>query len=228
MYAARLRKLVKRLSPSSKEEVGAFLLQDLFHNRPYLPYTNSSIALHSLACMVNDLLLNNRKSILEFGCGISTIIMARAINRNNIQAKITSVEESADWIQVIKTFLQKEDMQGYVNFIHAPLKKSNEIPAAKTYDIAIVNEELKDKRFDMVFIDGPSANNKSNENSRISTLSLFKEKLNESYVIFIDNVDRKGEKILVKNIQDQLNAKHIKIGDTFQACCKGNHFNFVV
>jgi predicted O-methyltransferase YrrM len=223
-----LKKIINRIKPQSKEELSAFLMYDLFHGKPYLPYTNSSLFLHSILCIINDMIVNKKRSIIEFGCGISTVIIARAIRQNKVPAKIVSIEESEDWINVVKDYLDKEQLSDFVTFIHAPLKKAIDIEAAFTYDSSLVKKEIQGKTFDLVLIDGPSAWRKDTINSRAANLELFKDCLSNEFSIFIDNADRPGEQLLTRRIQAALQIKPTKITNSFYVFTQGKHFNFIL
>lgn len=225
---AKIDKYTKKIFQYKNEELPAFLIHELFHQGVYLPFTTSSLKMKFLACMANNVVVNSKKNILEFGTGISTIILARLFKMNNIDAKVTSVDESAEWIAIIKNIIDKEGLSHFVNFVCAPTVKSNDLENSFEYDAAILNPILNNQKFDFVIIDGPSAWQKSNIMSRASNIKHFKNCLTENFSIFVDNADREGEQKLVNKIETQLNLKSNYIDTTFAVFSKGNSFNFII
>jgi hypothetical protein len=55
------------------------LMHNLIHSGKYLPFTQFSLSPYALATVMNDVVVNRRQRILEFGTGISTILTARLI-----------------------------------------------------------------------------------------------------------------------------------------------------
>lgn len=68
------------------------LLSPLIAGYPYLPSTYASVDFQSLPVLMNDIIINQRKSIIEFEGGISTFLIGRLIKLNKIEAKLYSVE----------------------------------------------------------------------------------------------------------------------------------------
>lgn len=224
-----LQRMQGKLFPESKEVLASFFLSDLFKDAGYLPFTNSSLPLHSLLCIRNDISANNKNSILEFGCGISTVVIARMIAREGGKARITAFEENRGWFDFIRSVLERESLTNIARLIHAPLVKSERYEHALCYDPKIVGPALVNASFDLVLIDGPSAFRREIQNSRIPTYDLFKDHVNkDKCTIFIDNADRPGERLLSKLIVEELKARKKPITKTFTAHTIGNHFNFVL
>jgi hypothetical protein len=228
MIKAKLDFFIRKFFLHKNEELPSFLLQKLYHQGGYLPYTTSSLKFRFLACMTNDMVVNQRKAVVEFGSGISTIIAARLIKMNNLNCTITTVDESEAWQDIIKNILKQENLLDYVQFICAPTEKSTDIQDSYEYNSQIVRSHFGDKKFDLVLVDGPSAWQKSNIMSRASNIKFIKNNLQDSYTIFVDNSDRIGEIELTKRIANELSIKPSHIDPTFLVFCKGPHFNFVI
>lgn len=211
------------------EELPSFLLQKLFHQgTSYLPYTSSSLKFRLLVCITNDVVINSRKSILELGSGISTIILARLIKMNNLNSKVVSVDDSLDWINIVKKIITEEGLQDYVQFIHCPKVKSLDLECSFEYDGQILNKEFVNMKFDSVIIDGPIAWHKEIEMSRVSNIKHFITNLEDNFTIFVDDTNRKGEKIVVEILKNKLNMQPQYIDPTFTIFSKGQSFNFGV
>ncbi|MDZ7611976.1 MAG: class I SAM-dependent methyltransferase [Candidatus Moranbacteria bacterium] len=179
-----------------KENLSASVLSNLLDGT-YLPITDSSIDLSSLRLILNDIVVNNRRNIIEFGSGISTVVFARLFKKNEISGKIYSVDESEDWIKILKKIIKKESLEEYVVFINAPLKKNKNtksLGGLRWYDEDILNQKIENCKFDLVFVDGPCAYKESIKFSRYPALPFIYKKLNSRFSVFLDDADRSGEK----------------------------------
>ena len=166
--------------------------------------------------------------MLEFGSGISTIIIARLIKMNNLNCTIITVDESAEWQEIIKKILKEENLLHYVNFVCAPTVKSTDIELSFEYNNAVVFEAIGNTKFDLVLSDGPSAWQKTNIMSRASNLKFIKENMADNFTIFVDNSDRPGETELMNRIVAEFNVKPNLLDPTFLTFSKGHHFNYVI
>lgn len=228
MIKKKVDSFVRKFFLHKNEELPSFLLSKLYHQGSYLPYTTSSLKFRFLACLVNDVVVNDRKSVLEFGSGISTIIVARLIKMNNLDCTLTTVDESAEWQEIIKRILKSENLLDYVNFVCAPTEASTDLQQSFEYNSKIVFEAVSDKKYDLVLIDGPAAWQKKNIMSRASNVKFIKDNLADKYTIFVDNSDRPGEVELTKRIAETLHLKPSYLDPTFLTFSKGAHFNFVI
>lgn len=211
------------------EELPSYLLQKLFNQgTSYLPYTSSSLKFRLLVCISNDVVINCRKNILELGSGISTVILARLIKMNKLNSKVVSVDDNLDWINIIKKIIIDEGLESYVEFIHCPKVKSLDIDYSFEYDGEVLNKNFLNMKFDMVIIDGPLAWNEEIYMSRVSNVKHFINNLEDSFTIFVDDTERKGEKILVETLKNKLNIKPQYMDPTFTVFSKGQNFNFGV
>lgn len=183
------------------------LLTSLFDGFGHLPITKSSMSFFAIAMITNDIIINGRRTILEFGSGLSTILMARMIKKNNIPCIIYSVEHDKKWLDSLNSTLLNENISENVVTIHAPLtslkKSKNNL---EWYDEEILIKYLpKNRLFDLVIIDGPPAHEKSKSLSRYPALPFIKEKLNKSYSIYVDDASRNGEQEVMKFWKEELN-----------------------
>ena len=120
-----INKIIYKFNHQQKYALALKLIED-FISSPghYFPITTSSLDVHSLACVINDIIINERKKYVEFGSGISTIAIARLIKANNLKTHIYSVEDNGEWLNIMKKYLQKEGLLDTVTFLHCPLERS--------------------------------------------------------------------------------------------------------
>lgn len=190
----------------------------------YLPRTGMSLSAHSLSYLLNEILINNRTNIIEFGSGISTILMAKLAVTNKIKLKITSVDEDNDWIIKLNEILSLENLQQFVEFIYAPIKNSySQNRQYLWYDEDILNKEIKNQRFDMIIVDGPKAYEDGKSLIRYGALPFIFNKLQEDFVVFLDDINRVGEKSIITNWENEFNLK-FNFDNRLAVAYKGKHF----
>jgi predicted O-methyltransferase YrrM len=189
-------------------------LQSLLKNS-YLPITSSSISPSNLVYIMNDIVLNKRHNILEFGSGISTILIGRLISQNKLNSNIVSIEHDSDWVNFIQEYIDNENLSNFINLIYSPLNNG-------FYNL---NPMLLNQKFDMVIIDGPPAYEIDKQEARYPTFPFIKDKLNENSIVFIDDADRDGEKNIIKKWENEFNIKFDIIENSFAIYSKGNSFN---
>lgn len=199
------------------------LLSPLLVNKPFLPFTQSSLSPLGIAYVLNDIIINERKTILELGAGYSTIMMARLARENELDIKIYSLENNKEWKDKIENQLLKEKLNSFVELIFAELNTNGE---NEWYSEENLEVPLKDKLFDLVLVDGPPAYSPQLMFARYPVINYIKEKLNSKFCIIIDDSNREGEKKLVKDLIEIVNASNrIEIGNSISVLTSGIYFN---
>ena len=67
--------------------------------------------------------MNGRKRVVEFGSGISTIIIARLIQQFRLDVELVTIDDNENWLNFIKDNIIRDSVpaKDCVTFIHAPL-----------------------------------------------------------------------------------------------------------
>jgi hypothetical protein len=172
-------------------------LLKMFDNNTFLPLTKWSISPKEVVHICNDLVINKRKSIIEFGSGFSTVCIAQLLKINNIKATFFSVENDIEWAVELNNILHHLKLNEYVEIILAPIK---DVPIQlakdtqkKWYDTDILNMELREvTNFDLVIVDGPFGG--ITPFARYSAIPFLEKKIALSYSIFLDDTHRVDEK----------------------------------
>lgn len=195
----------------------------------YLPWSDSAIKPAVLQKIINDIILNNRKTIVECGSGISTLYIAKILKLKSIKdGKIYSIDHDKKWIEILQGYIQELDISSYVKLIHAPLKPfTSDFKNVDWYDQDVLTEEIKSKKIDQLIVDGPPAYKKEIEFSRYPAVTYFKNKLSNSFSVFLDDTDRKAEYEIIKKWADELksNIKYCKKDKCAAMIMKGDHYN---
>jgi hypothetical protein len=212
------------------EDIYAYLLiQDLVKFPEYFATTTSSLRFHTLAVILNDITINQRKNIIEFGSGISTLAIANLIKKNNLECDFISVEDNKEWFNYISSFLSRNNLQKNVKIIYVPLEKSN---LALENNLWYSTQSLKDNiktnlKFDLAIIDGPSAWKTEIQLSRFPAVPYLINILAEEFSIYLDDTDRNGENEIIKLWQKKYKMKFERINNTSSVCIKGKKLNTI-
>lgn len=183
------------------------LLNNLFEGYDHLPITKSSMSFFGIAMILNDIQINKRQNIIEFGSGLSTILMARLIKKDNLPCKVYSVEHDKNWFDLLNTVLKKENTIENVVSIYAPLTSSKKSKNNIMWynEESLLNSLPKNVFFDLVIIDGPPAHEKNKSLSRYPALPFINKKLNKSYSVYVDDASRIGEQEVINSWKNELN-----------------------
>ena len=205
----KINYIVNRQNRSLQTVFSFMQLSNLFNEEVFIPMTSWSISPNLILHVLNDIDINNRKCIVEFGTGASTIYIAKLLQMTQNNAFFYSIESDAVWAEKIRRKLQSLQLLEYVIIILAPKTEVYEHLLFKDqklwYNAEILNKELKDVTdIDLVLVDGPSG--KGTPYSRFSAIPFLKEKLSLDYSIFLDDTNRLQERQIADNWKKYLNC----------------------
>lgn len=159
---------------------------------PYLPWSNSAMRPAAVATIVNDVIVNGRRSAVEFGAGISTLYIARTIHANG--GRILSFDDDADWAALVNRLLAEAGLAEAGRVVHAPLGPCAEALDGLTwYDRATVAREIEGQGFDLMLADGPKAYQPGRERARYPAFPAVRAQMAARSVCILDDIDRPGE-----------------------------------
>lgn len=179
----------------------------LFPESTFIPFTEWSISPSVILHILNDIVINKRRNIIEFGAGASTLYIAKLIQTLKLDAKFYSVESNADWLKKMEKELAIYNLQGIVTLIHAPLTEAHTDICLKDqklwYDTErITNALVNVQDFDLVIVDGPYGG--STPFARYSAIPFLQERLSTNVSIFLDDTRRKHEDEIARQWADLL------------------------
>lgn len=162
------------------------------HLRPYLEsipstfFTSYSADPHACNLLLQFLLAESPRMMIECGCGISTIILGLTVRHHDLDTAIYSLEQDEKWLEATSEAMAPE-VRERVHLLHAPVRAYPVGDArCQCYDLSV----LPDVQAGLVFIDGPSP-----IYGRAGVLPVLQaqNKLTGSCVIFLDDARRDRE-----------------------------------
>lgn len=182
------------------------LLQDLLHDYGFIPVSASALSFESILTICNDIVANERKAIIEFGSGISTLVIASLIKRKQLSCRFVSVEGNAAWQAIIRRYLHDAGTVESVELIHAPVVPHPLAIAGNSwYDLDPHRDSIGATKFDSVIVDGPEACNDRIALSRYPALPFLRDHLNrERCFVLLDDAGRAGEQEVRRRWQAEL------------------------
>lgn len=163
----------------------------------YLPWTGSSVAPSSLRIMLNEIMIGKKESLVEFGAGMSTFFFARTLMRAG--GELVSIEQDAQWLEIVKDFLKRENLEECVNLIHCPIDSENE---SNWYNRGLLEKALVGRKFDFAFVDAPISSH-GHTKIRMPAAGFLQSYLAEGFTIFLDDMNREGEQRIAEEWQKQ-------------------------
>ena len=92
---------------------------------PYLPWGSGAMRPAGLVVVCNDIVLNERRRIVELGSGVSTVLLARLLAQGSTAgARLAAIEHDARWARWVAGQLAREGVGDDVVVVEAPLRPS--------------------------------------------------------------------------------------------------------
>ena len=174
----------------------------------FRPWPASAIAPSALKLVINDVLINRRSTVIEFGAGISTIYLAKVLQKTG--GRLVSFESDADWGALVKMWLHEEALSDQVELVVAPLSPCpKSFAGLDWYDSDVVQSSLADLSIDCVLVDGPVAYRKGLEMARYPAIPMIRDRLADRFAIFLDDTNRDGERAIIDEWERDLDLEFI-------------------
>jgi predicted O-methyltransferase YrrM len=164
---------------------------------PYLPWPGSAIAPSALTTILNDLQINQRKTVVEFGSGLSTVYIAKVLEA--VGGTITSIENDADWAALVNQWIARSNLGHVARIVVAPLGAcAVALDGNHWYNQTTVNEAVANLTIDCVLVDGPPAYTADKARARYPALPVILDRLAPDCAVYLDDIRRAGEQDILK------------------------------
>lgn len=154
----------------------------------YIPWTKAALRPAGVRALLNEVVVHQRRSVLEFGSGISTLYLAHYFDGEG-EGHVVSVEEDEEWATIVEGYLEELGVsQDRFQILRAPLQPFTEASSPEFwYDTEVLRPELQQKTFDMMFVDGPVSWRDENAFARYPAFPFVADRLREDSVAFLDD-----------------------------------------
>ena len=173
-------------------------------SKDYLPWNVASMRPSSIVVILNEIMLNERRSVLECGCGISTFYIASMLQHRG--AHLYTVENDEAWAAKVMEILTRNGLESYVTLINAPLSKTSlSMAGSLWYAEDNIRAHLKDIQIDLLIVDGPPASEKKDKYARYPAVPFARHYFGDDYTIILHDINRAGEQEIIKKWGRDLN-----------------------
>lgn len=145
--------------------------------------------------LIQTLMENPPKTIVELGSGSSTLLIARCmqlLGRNDFRH--IAVDHEERYLNLTRQFLALNELEDRIEFWICPLRHMEEIDKLWYGDLL---GRLGETKIDLLLVDGPPGFLQIE--SRLPALPLLLPYLNEHCVIILDDAGRRDERSIAKN-----------------------------
>jgi hypothetical protein len=156
-------------------------------SRAALPWTEFSMRPVAIEAAVSEVLLNTRQTIVECGSGNSTVYLARLLSQLGA-GHVLSLEHEPRWAALTSSLVEREGLTRWATVVHAPLVNG-------WYDRKVI-PAVDD--IDLLIVDGPPAHTPELAQSRYPAWPYFSASLARGAAVLVDDVDRPGEREVLK------------------------------
>jgi hypothetical protein len=194
-----------------------------------LPWTSSAPRPGLVCCLINDIRINRRHTVVEFGSGVSSLVIAGALDPGT--QRLISFEHDEDWANHVSDQLGRLDLADRCQVVHAPLRPcEHSVDTSPWYDIEVVRNSLESLEVDVVICDGPPAYSRDTRMARYPAMPALRSMLASSYSVYLDDIDRSSEREIARLWSDllQIPFSYQLLRGSFAVGVKGAHYNSLI
>jgi len=182
---------------------GLLQIQNAMQGKSVLrPMRGWAISPDAMAWLLADLQERKSSTVIEFGSGQSTVVLASYLqNRNG--GRLISVEHDPEYLAHIQRQTAACGLSDRIQFFHAPLKQAGDNIQCPSYDLDV----LPDVAIDLALVDGPPISN--GIFTRLKPLQWAVRHLKPGGVVFLDDSAREVEQACLKQLKTEHPALRI-------------------
>ena len=171
----------------------------------YLPWSQSAMRPSSVAAVLNEIVIHQRRTIVELGSGVSSCYIARLLR--NRDGHLWTVEHDEKWADLVEQLLAAEGLSDRVTVVRAalaPLAAAWPDEDSSWYEREILRDSFADLSIDLLVVDGPPAYQVGKGHSRYPAALFFAPMLADDYAVILDDAHRPGEQDILDRWEEQL------------------------
>ena len=182
------------------EQAAAAALSCLTAPGPYLPWGAGTMRVAGLVAVCNDVVLSDRRCVVEVGSGTSTVVLARLLRERwpGGEHRHVAVEHDHAWARWVSDQLAREGLADRTTVLHVPLAPHPHGQAGLPwYDDELLttglDAALAGEPVDLLVVDGPPADTADKVLARYPALPALRARLAAGATVVLDDVERPGE-----------------------------------
>ena len=194
-----------------------------------LPWTSSAPRPGLVCCLINDIRINRRRTIVEFGSGVSSLVVASTLDPRT--QRLISFEHDQDWANYVSEQLGRLDLADRCQVVHAPQRPCElSVDTSPWYDTDVVRNSLESLSVDVVICDGPPAYSRDTRMARYPAMPALQNMLADSYSVYLDDIDRSSERKIARLWSNllQIPFSYQLLRGSFAVGIKGAHYNSLI
>ncbi len=135
---------------------------------------------------------NRATAVLECSSGVSTVVLARAMQMAG-SGHVWSLEHELAYAEKTRSELQRQGLGQWATVLHAPLRSTTLAEGVwRWYDVGA----LPELTFDMLVIDGPPMT--LQPLARFPAIPVLGDRLAQNAIVVLDDADRPDERELLR------------------------------
>lgn len=175
---------------------GLLQIQNSMQGEPVLRQLRGwAISPDAMAWVLADLQEHKAPTVIEFGSGQSTVILAAALR--HLGGTLISVEHDPVYSAIIQRQVKACGLDSLVEFVHCPLIPGEDKLSDISYDLS----RIPNKPIDLALIDGPPVFN--GPLTRLTPLRWAAAHLSQNGAIFLDDTARGSEQSCLDHLQQE-------------------------
>ena len=166
---------------------------------PLVPFGRSAIAGDCALRLVRLVMALKPRWVIEAGSGLSTVVIARALELVGEGGVVISLEHKVEWAEDTRAMLAEQGLQQHSRVILAPLVPT-EVGTEEFLWYDLTEVTLPDE-IGLLFVDGPPGS--SGAMARYPALPLLFDRLKPGGVVVLDDANRSEEQSIVRRWRAQ-------------------------
>lgn len=185
-------------SDFNKRELKAFEILKPYFPEGFLLETSYSLSFQTIQHILNDIQIFKPKVILEFGSGLSTLILGNFIKKSQLRTKLISIDDDSSWQELLKAQGTLADFYCFPLVANHPFSYEG---LGSWFGIPS-DHPLTNLQLDMVIVDAPKGN--LSKMSRVGFIPFIKQKLSEGAIVYLDDTHRSDESLIAESFLVQV------------------------
>ena len=147
-----------------------------------------------MVTVLNEIALASRRTVVELGSGISTIVIGRLMAERG--GKVVAVEHDPEWAGWVRSQIDLERLSASTEVIVSPLEPHpaswDGAPWYSRRSVALLPESV-----DLLLVDGPPGYGDGRAHSRYPAMAALASRLSAQAIVILDDADREAEREIV-------------------------------